>query len=73
MDGYHAECVPCGWLEVHEIEQDAIDAVEKHIALYHPLVRSFERLQKTIGHVQMRTVMTPAPPPPVAETLAPTE
>lgn len=72
-DAYHAECIPCGWVETYALEDDAIAAVESHVALNHATTPPFERLQKKIGHVQMRTVEPIASTPPAVEILPPAE
>ncbi len=51
---WHAECIPCGWVETYTEEDSAIRAAEDHASSEHPHVTSKERTSKYMGHVQMR-------------------
>lgn len=56
VDKWHAECLPCKWLELYDEQQDAIDAVEEHVHALHWKVPPEERGRLYMGHVQCRTV-----------------
>lgn len=56
VDLWHAECVPCGWLELCDTQDEAIEAAEEHVYAHHARVPSKERAERKMGHVQNRTV-----------------
>lgn len=60
---WHAECIPCGWLETHDEEEAAIAAAESHIEANHLRVPKDKRTKQHMGHVQMRD--TRGIPPPI--------
>jgi hypothetical protein len=58
-DKWHAECIPCGWLELHDDQRGAIRAAEDHVYSAHRDTPAEVRGEKKIGHVQNRTVNDP--------------
>lgn len=87
MDHWIAECRPCKYTELFDVQDDAIRAAEKHVYAHHADVPPAKRAELGMGHVQNRTdnaiavpvvEATPLPEPiaapaPVSEQLALTD
>jgi len=58
-DAWHAECLPCKWCELHETQDEAIDAVEWHLTSCPLNLSPQQRAEQHAGHVQCRTVGAP--------------
>lgn len=78
MDHWVAECLPCKWADLFDVQDDAIAAAEKHVYAHHSNVSGNDRARLGMGHVQNRTdnaiavpVVEPEPQPEVVAAPAP--
>ncbi len=59
IDKWHAECLPCKWVELYDDQESAIAAVESHVRTCPLKLNNVQRGEQHAGHVQCRTIGAP--------------